>query len=193
MGGGGSWSIEDLFGFISRNDREIATWIAHLVQSGRSAGAVAPGGVAVRVESLVALLSVLLLFRSHDVCLHPRAQFRPEHVAHECRLTERRLVENAQVDRGLLPTIIVQNRPRSRYLRARPLLERSISRWNRISAIRRNPLVQSRNESRRRKLRMQKEKNHREILGSTILSNLVCENSNMKCYEDLTILLLDAH
>lgn len=76
--------------------------IAHLVQSGRSVGAVAPGGVAVRVESLVALLPVLLLFRSHDVCLHPRAQFRPEHVAHECRLTERRLVENAQVDRGLL-------------------------------------------------------------------------------------------
>lgn len=103
--------------------------IAHLVQSGRSVGAVAPGGVAVRVESLVALLSVLLLFRSHDVCLHPRAQFRPEHVAHECWLTERRLVENAQVDRGLLPTIIVRwNRPRSRYLRARPLLERSISR-----------------------------------------------------------------
>lgn len=70
------------------------------MQSGRSVGAVAPGGVAVRVESLVALLPVLLLFRSHDVCLHPRAQFRPEHVAHECRLTERRLVENAQVDRG---------------------------------------------------------------------------------------------
>lgn len=72
------------------------------MQSGRSVGAVAPGGVAIRVESLVALLAVLLLFRSHDVCLHPRAQFRSEHVADECRLTERRLVENAQVDRGPL-------------------------------------------------------------------------------------------
>lgn len=114
------------------------------MQSGRSVGAVAPGGVAVRVESLVALLPVLLLLRSHDVCLHPRAQFRPEHVAHECRLTERRLVENAQVDRGLLPTIIVlQNRLQSRYLRARPLLERSISRRNRTSAMRERRLARS--------------------------------------------------
>lgn len=80
----------------------------HLVQSGRSVGAVAPGRVAVRVESLVALLPFLLLLRSHDVCLHPRAQFRPEHVAHECRLTERRLVENAQVDRGPLLTTVAR-------------------------------------------------------------------------------------
>ena len=116
--------------------------VAHLMQSGRSVGAMAPGGVAGRVESFVALLPVLLLFRSHDVCLHPCAQFRPEHVAHECRLTERCLVENAQVDRGLLPTIIVRrNRLQSRYLRTRPLLERSISWWNRISVTRRDSLV----------------------------------------------------
>lgn len=54
----------------------------HLMQGGRSVGAVAPGRVAIRVESLVTLLTFLLLFRSHDMCLHPRAQFRPEHVAH---------------------------------------------------------------------------------------------------------------
>lgn len=167
----------------------------------------APGGVAVRVESLVALLPVLLLFRSHDVCLHPRAQFRPEHVAHECRLTERRLVENAQVDRGLLPTIIVhRNRLQSRYLRARPLLERSISRWNRTSATRRNSLnlvvihddrceevTLWRSDAVRKKEKFDMrtfDKNHQKILGSMILSSLVynVKSSNTKCYEDLSIL-----
>lgn len=79
------------------------------MQSGRSVDAVAPGGVAIRIESLVAFLPIFLLLRSHDVCLHPRAQFRPEHDAHECWLTEcRRLVENAQVDRESLLTTVAR-------------------------------------------------------------------------------------
>lgn len=66
--------------------------------------------------------------RTMCASIHVR-NFVPNMLHTNGRLTERRLVENAQVDRGLLPTIIVcRNRLRSRYLRARPLLERSISR-----------------------------------------------------------------
>lgn len=135
---GGLRNVKDSFGIVLAK-WEIATRLLTWCKAGDLLALWLLGELQFESNPLSPFFRSFFFFdRTMCASIHVR-NFVPNMLHTSGWLTERRLVENAQVDRGLLPTIIVRrNRLRSRYLRARPLLERSISRWNRISVTRSN-------------------------------------------------------